>query len=131
MGLTLISVNKASAEIRCPLVPNINHKGTAFGGSISAAHLLGCYAWLFHFLNIEKIEAHLVVKESRVQFFRPVERDFTVVCLAPELDLLQNFLKVLNKKGRAKLLLNSKIEDNNSILSAMAAEFVATRSHTD
>lgn len=128
MGISLLHVSEGEAQIHCPLKPNRNHKGTAFGGSISAAHLLACYAWLFYFLNSKKIEAHLVVKESQIQFLKPVTADFTVSCANPGLGLTESFLKVLDKKGRAKVTLNSKIEHQGLVQSTMIAEFVAVKS---
>ncbi len=129
MGFSLVEVTRDKAEIFFPLAPNRNHHGTAFGGSLSAAHLLACYVWLFNFLKVQNLEAktEIVVKESRMRFLRPVEKDFTLICESPSLEDCDQFLKTLHSKNRSRLNLLSTVSDKGTLLSSMQAEFVASQ----
>lgn len=125
MGLKVLAVTCEKSQIFCPLAPNINHQHTVFGGSLSSAHFLSCYVWLYSFLNQKKIEGHIVVKESRMEFLKPVDKDFIVTCMAPSQKEQDHFLSTLTRKAKAGLPLHSQVTSDQGLLTSMTAVFVA------
>lgn len=108
------------------LAPNLNHKKTAFGGSLNSLATLACWG-LIQLLRPEntKTAMTVVIQESRVQFLKPVARDFEAICPLPAPDKLKKFLSTLDRKGRARLELESTISASGAIALSFQGRFVA------
>lgn len=109
MGLR---VNKSSVKgvaFVVPLKPNVNHVGTAFGGTILACQAVSCWAWLLNFFELHGIEnATVVLKSSTGQFSKPVVKNFKVVCRGPNRTAQTKCLKDLKRQKRAYLKIESE-----------------------
>lgn len=125
MGIRVRKVDSARAEVEAPLLENKNHLGTAFGGSLNAILLLTCYSWLFNLLKARGFSYHVVLKSSQAFYYKAVETDFTAVCRAPDNETLERFLKTLEKKQRAQIVLKASIEANAVELCRLEGIFVA------
>ena len=64
MGFSILEFTPSKVKIAAKLEPNINHKSTAFGGSINS--LMTVCGWAMAFINIKKVdpEAHIVIQRS-------------------------------------------------------------------
>jgi len=110
MGIHVRHVDGGSAEVDAPLAPNKNHLDTAFGGSLNAVLLLACYTWMFNLLKARGFSYHVVLKSSQAFYFKAVDSDFTAICRAPAQDVIDRFLKTLEKKQRAQIDLKASVE---------------------
>ena len=109
-------------ELGCALKPNVNHMGTAFGGSLSALMILAAYCRLFKIMNGQ---GHVLLRKSSMEFFKPVTHDLRAVCLQPTAAEVQNFLNIYLKKKRAKLALVSEVyTEDGKVACRMEGEFV-------
>jgi thioesterase domain-containing protein len=70
MGVRVVGDSRAGFAVEAPVAANHNHLHTAFGGSINAVATLAAYAFLW--LRIHDEQTHVVVRESSIQFVRPV-----------------------------------------------------------
>ena len=80
MQLSLRSYDKLTLKLDAPLAPNINNKGTAFGGSIASICLFAGWAvatLAFSDHGIDNTE--IVVYQSEMTFNRPARGHLDVV----------------------------------------------------
>ncbi|MDQ3198368.1 MAG: thioesterase domain-containing protein [Verrucomicrobiota bacterium] len=111
--------------LRAPLPPNHNHLGTAFGGSLAAIVLLSGYGLLW--LELNDRTAHLVVSESRMKFRRPVRSDLRAICRRPEAAALSRFTTDFATKGKARIQLEARIEEEGETAVLFEGTYVALR----
>ena len=109
-------------ELRCHLQTNHNHLATAFGGSLSTLMMLASYCWLFQLMNGR---GHVVLKSSALEFLAPVKEDLRAICLPAPVAARAEFLKAYQKKGKARLNLESQVLlANGKVAARMRGEFV-------
>ncbi len=95
--------------LHAPLVPNLNHKHTAFGGSLSTLATLA--GWMMTEVLLEEagIAADVVIQSGETRFVHPVEQDFSAWCPRPAAEALARFLDMLTRHGKGKLDLHASI----------------------
>lgn len=126
-GARLINYDGTSIEVTAPLKANINHRNSAFGGSLSAIGILSGWALLFIKMRELKVKNKLVIQSSQFQFTAPVVGDFSAQCSLPEAEVYARFLKTLGRKGRARISLDSSIVCNGEVCGTHRGEYVAIR----
>ena len=109
MGVQVIEASPARVHLRFPLAPNINHHGTAFGGSLSAAGILAGWSLLHVGLAAQEVRAATVVAESRTRYLAPIAAGFDAVAEAPPPPQWEDFLDMLRRWGRARLELRTEL----------------------
>lgn len=110
-------------ELQCNLVPNHNHLGTAFGGSLSALMILAAYCQLFRLIEEN---GHVVLKSTSMQFQIPVDEKLRAVCKSPGETEIQNFTKTFARMKKARMTLKSQIIlADGRIACTLTGEFVA------
>jgi thioesterase domain-containing protein len=67
--------------LTAPLRENVNHLGTAFGGSLNALAVLSGYGLLW--LELQEAECHIVIRESSISYEHPVTGDLRAICVSP------------------------------------------------
>lgn len=110
-GLELANYTGTSLEVIAPLEVNINHCDTAFGGSLSAIGILSGWTLLFIKMRELGVENNLVIQSSSYKFSAPVVSDFVTHVELPDGAQYARFLKILERRGRARLKLESVIYD--------------------
>ena len=83
LGLRVVGTEGGGLVLSSPLEPNINHKGTAFAGSLNATATLAGWGTIWLLLREHGIRSHVVIQDSTVHYVRPVTGDFTARCRAP------------------------------------------------
>jgi thioesterase domain-containing protein len=127
MAVTVRSAQPDRVVLAAPLQPNINHRDTAFGGSISALAMLAAWSLLHTRLRRERVAARLVIQRNTVDYERPVAGEFVATAtVATELEW-QNFLRMLNRKGKARIAVSTTLEYAGLVAASFTGEFVAIR----
>jgi thioesterase domain-containing protein len=103
LGARALHHDAASLRLAAPLAPNLNHAGTAFGGSMSALAILAGWALVHLKLRERGIPNRLVVQRSAMEFLAPVDGDFTATAALPAPDAWRRFLATLERHGRARV----------------------------
>ena len=122
-----IKVTQCDAQQVClsaPLEPNINHKCTAFGGSLySIAVLCG---WSFIYLQIKRhqLNGHIVIQQSEVHYALPVDGEITAVCTLNDEVKLEKFITTYKRRGRARIKLQVKIIYKNQAAMTLDGQYV-------
>ncbi len=87
--------------MKAPLSPNINDKGTAFGGAVAAIAFLTGWA-MTRVLLIEHNEAaEIVISSSTLRFLRPVREEIVAECKWPESPEIERFIDSYRQHGKA------------------------------
>jgi len=124
MGVTVARFDAAGLTLRAPLEPNINHKSTAFGGSLATLATLAGWG-LLQLLLRDQRPVTVVIQESRIQYLRPVAEDLQATCALPRAGELEKFLQRLARKGMARIELEVLIPAGGATAVTFHGLFVA------
>ncbi len=113
MGIEVTHFDGHTLRLAAPLAPNINHKHTAFGGSLYAL-AVSC-GWGMVHLKLEEagMHRHIVIQEAEIKYLLPVAGEMCAECTVDEADWLR-CLKMLQKHGRARIALQVTIPGQNN-----------------
>jgi len=122
MGVRVVECGAERVILEAEFVPNVNHQGTAFGGSIAAVAVLS--AWCVCHLRFRHTGARLVVSEETVRYLKPITGSFRATCETPE-DAFTTAIAQLERKGKARVSLVASVSDSNGVGAVLSGEFVA------
>jgi thioesterase domain-containing protein len=125
MGVTVLEATDASVLLMAPLGPNINHRGTVFGGSASALAILAAWALLHRRLRGEGCHCRLVIQRNSMDYELPIPGDFTA---RATLDLQADwaaFLRMLTRKGKGRIGTLAILECEGQRVGRFSGDFVA------
>jgi thioesterase domain-containing protein len=125
LGLRVVGREGTGLVLSSPLAPNINHKGTAFAGSLNATATLAGWGTIWLVLREHGIRSHVVIQDSTVHYFRPVTGDFTARCKAPSAHAVERLVKAVTSKGRGRIELDVTIADASGDAVRFRGRFVA------
>lgn len=108
LGLRVREASPELVRLYLPIEPNLNHKATAFGGSLYSGAVLAGWGLLWCQLRHYKLKAQIVIAASQMEYLAPVPSHFEALCIADTL-ALDKALRVLQKRGRAKVGLEAVI----------------------
>lgn len=121
-----ISVLAASAEelvVRCPLGPNINHRGSAFGGSIASLATLAGWGWVWVLLRADERPVTIVVSRAEIDYLKPGLGEFEARLVVPV--STEEFVRAFARKGRARISLEAVVTEGGVEIARFRGEFVA------
>jgi len=110
--------------LTAPLPPNINDKGTAFGGSLySLAVLCG---WSLLRLKLEEagLKKNIVIHEATTRYLLPVNEALHAECSLP-LAAWESFLHTLQQRDRARIALTVVIRQQGKPAVEFTGQYVA------
>jgi len=110
MGLHVAESNAHRLVLEAPLDRNINHLGTAFGGSLHALPTLACYAGLWTLMREAGVDGHVVVKRSQAFYRQPVTGKLRAACVRPPAALAKEFIRDLQRHKKARMELTAIVE---------------------
>lgn len=111
MDLRVASYDHNCLRLSAPLAANINHKSTAFGGSLYSLAVLCGWGMVHLKLAEAGLHKHIVIQDANIRYLLPVEGEMQADCCLDEV-ALQNFMHALKKHGRARLELKVAIQHN-------------------
>jgi thioesterase domain-containing protein len=112
MGIRVADYDGASLSLDAPLEPNLNHKSTAFGGSLYSLAVLCGWGLLHLRLADARMHKHIVIQESNIRYLHPVEHDLHAECRLDDA-AFKHFLRTLEMNGRARISLDVIITHDN------------------
>ena len=113
IGLTVVEYTDLSLTLTAPLENNINHKCTAFGGSIYSVSVLSGWGLIYLLLKKHNLSGHIVIQESDIKFIKPVNSDITSKCSFLSTQQCDKFINMFKRNGVARIKLTSKILSNS------------------
>ena len=109
MGLMVHEYDGETLSLGAPLAPNVNHKATAFAGSLNAVATLAGWGSVWLVLTEHGLRGTVVIQESTTRYLLPVAYDFTASCRVPPAEEVERFLAGLRRRGKARLSLTVNI----------------------
>ncbi|MFH2140241.1 MAG: thioesterase domain-containing protein [Pseudomonadota bacterium] len=111
-------------ELNAPLAPNVNDKGTAFGGSLYNIAVLCGWSLLRLKLNEAGLnEKNIVIQEANTRYLLPVTGELRAACTLTA-DALTEFMQPLQKKGRARITLTVAIHQQDQTAVEFTGNYV-------
>jgi len=124
LGISIESYDETGLTLKAPLQQNINHKSTAFAGSLNALLTLAGWGLLWLLLQERDMHAQIVIQESMSSYLRPVTRDFSARCHKPDPTHIARLETTLRKKGKARLELQSEIREGDIVAVTFSGRYV-------
>ncbi len=123
-----VRVERVAADevvLAAPLAPNLNHRGTAFGGSVAALAVLAGWSWLAGRFAGRAPPPRLVIQQQTVRYLEPVAAEFSATCRAPAGDAWRRFLRVLDARGRGRSELEAEVRCGGRLAAQFTGHYVA------
>lgn len=127
MGVSVIDLSQTVVRLSAPLNPNINHRSTAFGGSISALGILAAWTYLHVQLQYLSLPCRIVIQSNSVEYLRPIDTAFQAHCFAPPQQSWERFIKTIAKRGKGRMTLNSEIHSEDLLAARFQGRYVALK----
>ena len=125
MDLSIEVASPARILLRAPLEPNSNHRGTAFGGSISAIAILAGWSWLWVVLRERAAIPELVIADSRIEFVCPIVGEFSAELRPPSDEAFERFRRALDEHGRGRIELDVEVLGGGEVAARFVGQYVA------
>jgi thioesterase domain-containing protein len=125
MGIRVRVATPEHLLLAAPLAPNINHHQTVFGGSGAVLATLAAWTLLHLRLQHERLDAQLVIQRSSIEYDRPIPGDFEAVCRFADETAWGRFRSTLQRRGRARITLNTHLLYTGLEMGSFAGDFVA------
>ena len=125
MGLRVAAYDGQTLQLAAPLAPNVNDKGTAFGGSLYTLAVLCGWSLLRLKLNEAGMQQkNIVIHEANTRYLLPVSGELHAACTLNG-DVLTEFMQPLQKKGRARITLTVAILQQDRTAVEFTGQYVA------
>lgn len=124
MAVSVTSINESGVILSAPLLPNINHRSTVFGCSISAVAILS--AWTFVHVQLQ-IPCHIVIQNNSIEYIKPIKGEFQAHCVAPPRKNWNRFITAVSKRGKGRVMLGVEIYSGRLLVGKFQGEYVALK----
>lgn len=115
-----------SLTLAAPILPNINHRETVFGGSASALGILA--AWSVVWKRMKEHQADLVtsivIQRNSMEYQQPITTNFEVTCSCPDATIWKGLEKGLRRKGVGRVTLESYLTCGGNAVGLFTGSFV-------
>jgi thioesterase domain-containing protein len=129
MQVSVVSVQSDGVTLRAPLAPNINHRDTVFGGSVSAVAILAGWSLLHTRLAGTDLADRLVIQRNTVNYDLPIAGSFTARSFITTPAAWESFVRILKRRGRGRLTVSCILEIAGQTAGRFEGEFVALGSY--
>jgi thioesterase domain-containing protein len=127
MGITVVAASEESVQLRAALTPNLNHRSTAFGGSVGALAVLAGWSVLRIGLDHATPIPQIVIQRSSVEYAAPIYSDFEATCRRPSAEKWNRFMQAFTRRGRGRLRLAVDVHCEGEAVGHLTGEYVAMR----
>jgi len=124
LGIEAADYRDGVLSLRAPLASNVNHKGTAFGGSLNAIATLAGWGVIWLALRQDGVRGEVVIQDSSVRYLRPVRGDFLARSGPPEPEALHRLLSAVRRRGRGRIGLAAEVEDADGVAVRFTGRYV-------
>lgn len=125
MAASVLECSPQRVLLAAPLAPNINHRETVFGGSLSALAILSAWSLLHLRLAASGIAARLVIQHNTMDYDAPAAGPFTAQADAPSAEAWAGFLRLLHRRGKARIGVAATVRCDAAVAGRFVGDFVA------
>lgn len=125
MGLGQLTYDGKQLVLPAELAPNVNDKGTGFGGSLATLATISGWCLTTLLLKEQALDCDVMIRDCEMRYLAPVTGDFHAQVDTPSALELDSFLSRLKEKGRARLALDVFIIQDGVTALSMKGNYVA------
>lgn len=125
MDISVLAATPETVRLSAPLEPNINHKSTAFGGSLSTLGILAAWSLLHVRLKDAGLPSEIVIQSSHMDYDKPACGPFTAESSLADAAAWPLFLKTLTRRKLARIEVRSLVACEGIVAGRFAGKFVA------
>jgi thioesterase domain-containing protein len=125
IGVFVERADEQTIVLRAPLLPNANHQGTAFGGSLFSIAVLTGWAWITRYLAATGMAADAVIQESSIRYLLPVHGVLRATLAPPTAVHIEKFRKMMQRAGRGRIRLRVDIRHGQAVATEFEGVYAA------
>lgn len=114
-------------ELHVPLAPNVNDKGTGFGGSISALATLAGWCLTTLYLRGRGLDCDVVIADAHQSYKAPIKHAFSARVSLPSQADRDHLLNRIGERGRGRLDLQIEVVCDGEVAFVMQGRYVAIK----
>lgn len=130
MQVEVVGASEEGVVLRAPLGPNINHRETVFGGSSSALAILAAWSLVHVRLRGAGIPGRIVIQRNTMVHNLPILGAFTARSRIGDPKSWLRFLRLLERRGRARVVVSAVIEYDGAVAGVFEGAFVGLKGGT-
>ena len=128
MGVSVSRGQGDAIVLTAPLEPNLNHKATAFGGSVSALAILSGWVLLHSRLTEEDLACELVIRSNQIDYITGARDIFSATASLETPDKWAASVKQLRRGRMARFRITAQVTSGQTTCALFSGEYVATPS---
>ena len=109
MAVEPIAVTAGEVRLRAPLAPNLNHRGTGFGGSVATLAILAGWSLVHVRTRAFAPEVHVVIQHQEVHFGRPITDAFEAHATAGAEAAWGRLERAVRRFGRGRIWVDATV----------------------
>jgi len=125
MQVAVLELADDSVLLAAPLAPNVNHRGTVFGGSACTLAILAAWSLLYCRLEQRIPATSLVLQRNSMSYDRPIAGPFSAHAALPPQAPWPLFLRTLERRGTARISVSARLMCAEQEAGRFVGEFVA------
>jgi len=125
MGFKPLQYDGRSLVMSAELEPNINDKGTGFGGSLATVATLCGWSMVTLYRREQGFDNDVVIHTSELEYLRPVTGDFAAHVALPDTEALATFDAKMAERGKARLDLIIEVRQGEKVAMRLNGSYVA------
>lgn len=103
LGISAMQRDAERLSWTLELAPNLNDKGTGFGGALTAQATLLGWCWVTLWLRRNGMNRNVVVARASQRFLAPVTGDYQLYCSPLSAESSTALAQQLNERGRGRI----------------------------
>lgn len=130
MGMTINALSRREVRLGAPINLNINHRGSAFGGSIDSLFLTTGWAFIRFLIDHYQPTPIIVGSRGTTNFIKPVLDDFEASLEMPEDAAIDKFLATFDRFGKARITARATIYQNGELCAEFEGDYVVVKAQS-
>lgn len=127
IGVRVEALGPGGVVLGAPLGPNVNHRRTAFAGSISALGMLAAWATVQLRLRGDGYDAEVVIQRCSLEYHAPATGDLRATCETPGADEWARLRAAIERRGRGRIEATTRIEAAGTLVVTLTGQLAAIR----
>ncbi|MBV0933027.1 YiiD C-terminal domain-containing protein [Marinobacterium weihaiense] len=127
LGIERLDWDGQALEVPTPLAPNVNDKGTGFGGSQAAIATVAGWCLTTLCLKERGLVCDVVIADSHLKYLKPVTDDFVTRVSLDEAARADELAERVRERGKAKLALTVEVICKEQVCMRLEGIYVAIR----
>lgn len=125
MGVRVLDEPDGGRRYEADLGPNVNHGGTAFGGSVSTLAIIAGWARVHTGLLAEGVDAHTVIQRNTIEYERPGTGPLVAICGPIAGDAWNRLVRGVVRHGKGRVRVDVTVHSQGSSIARYSGAYVA------